>query len=192
MQWTSCNNAHEKECSLIYSFASTLCIIMWRIILAALQRKSFLRHNFLIMQVDAHWVRNPNLIMWDYKQYVVLDPRMHYQFVCIIIDPPFVTSKVGANYAKGNPTLAKIWRNNYIKHNPRKLDYVTRNVESGGSSISTLHPTLSFLKNYASIKFSSHNPKILMLSQAWCIPCVETHILQNLRTSIAFLWHNHD
>ena len=61
------------------------------------------------MWVDTHWPRekNPNFVMWDYKQHVVLDSRMHYQFVCIFIDPPFVTSKVGPATPKATLLLLK-------------------------------------------------------------------------------------
>lgn len=84
---------------------------------------------------------------------------MHHEFVCIIIHPPFDVRDIWGG-RQGNSYFAKIWRKDYIKQNSRELEYVQGNVESGGSSIPDLNPALAFLTNFASTKFSSHNPKI--------------------------------
>lgn len=125
--------------------------------------------TFLVVQVDTQWERYPNFVMWDYKQPVAIDPTMYHQFDCVVIDPPFVTSEVWANYAEAALLLLKDGGKiilSTIPENAKMLKEMLKvEAQAFQPSIPHLVYQYVFFTNYASTNFSTHNPEIATLSQ---------------------------
>lgn len=194
----SCNGSLVPmliERSILWSPLSntSLCTVNWRLIMTKIEwRVVFGGITFLVVQVDTQWERYPNFVMWDYKQPVAIDPTMYHQFDCVVIDPPFVTSEVWANYAEAALLLLKDGGKiilSTIPENAKMLKEMLKvEAQAFQPSIPHLVYQYVFFTNYASTNFSTHNPEIATLSQAWCVYIHSTAFTFPCYIPLARLW----
>lgn len=115
--------------------------------------------------MDTQWAEYPNYVKWDYKQPKEFDPSMYHAFDCVVIDPPFITSEVWANYTEAALLLLKEGGKiilSTIQENAEMLREMLKvEVQHFRPSIPHLVYQYAFFTNYPSTNLSTPNPELL-------------------------------
>lgn len=64
-----------------------------------------LRANSKVFDYDEMWSQDPGFVKYDYKKVEDIPKEMYHTFDFIVIDPPFITAEVWAEYAKAAKLL---------------------------------------------------------------------------------------
>lgn len=59
-----------------------------------------LQANSKVFDYDEMWAKHPGFVKYDYKKPEEIPKDLHHTFDFIVIDPPFITAEVWAEYAK--------------------------------------------------------------------------------------------
>lgn len=114
--------------------------------------------------VDLQWGKHANFVHWNYNEPTDVDPKMHHEFDCVVIDPPFVTGEVWAKYAEAARLLLKDGGKIILSTIPENAEMLKEmlNVEPQAFQPSVPHLVYqyNFFTNYQSTNFASLNPEV--------------------------------
>lgn len=123
-----------------------------------------IKQRSFFFDVDIQWEKHSNFVNWNYNQPTQIEVKMHHEFDCVVIDPPFVTSEVWAKYAEATLLLLKDGGKIILSTIPENAQILKQmlNVEPQTFQPSVPHLVYQykFFTNYNSTNFSSVNPEV--------------------------------
>lgn len=117
-------------------------------------------------QVDSQWANHPNFVHWNYNQPTDINPSMHHEFDCVVIDPPFVTAEVWAKYAEAAHLLllkdggGKIILSTIPENAAMLKEMLNVKPQAFQPSVPHLVYQYNFFTNYESTNFAMRNPEV--------------------------------
>lgn len=116
------------------------------------------------LQVDPQWGKHTNFVHWNYNQPRDIDPVMHHEFDCVVIDPPFVTAEVWAKYAEAAHLLlkegGKIILSSIAENAAMLKEMLNVKPQTFQPSVPHLVYQYNFFTNYESTNFANLNPEV--------------------------------